>query len=177
MPLATAEVIDQLAKTRPELAAVVKELSAPRRFFIPDIDRHPWIVDRLTKLYGINERQAVGWLRGITESSEFLFLYSESAAGLAEVTRQHTLAAQPVLTVRFVWCRPIRTVDGQVEVDKKHFPEALLFFDEFAKWAKNKNISTIVLEADVLDVPREMIRETKSLGRLFRREQWFAKVS
>lgn len=150
-------------------------LSAPRRFFIPDIDRHPWIVDRLTKLYGINERQAVGWLRGITESSEFLFLYSENAAALAEVTRQHTLATQPVLTIRFVWIAPSFVVDGKPE--KAEIAEALLFFDEFAKWAKNKNISTIVLEDDVLDVPREQIRETKSLGRLFRREQWFAKVS
>ncbi len=140
----------------------------PRRFFIPDIDRHPWIVDRLVKLYGINDRQAVGWLRSVTESSDFLFLYSENAVALAEVTRQHTLAVEPVLTVRFVWCR---SPEG-----KGQQSEAVAFFDEFAKWAKNKNINTIVLEDDVLDVPREMIRETKSLGRLFKREQWFAKV-
>lgn len=148
--------------------------AGPRRFFIPDLDRHPWIVDRLIKLYGINDRQAIGWLRSITESSEFLFLYSENAAGLAEVTRQHTLAVAPVLTVRFVWCSP---AEGAAGPSKAMIAEALLFFDEFAKWAKNKNITTIVLEDDVLDVPRDMIRETKSLGRLFRREQWFAKVS
>lgn len=141
----------------------------PRRFFIPDIDRHPWIVDRLTKQYGITDRQAIGWLRSVTESSEFLFFYSENAAALAEVTRQHTLAVEPVLTVRFVWCHD--------PANKDQIVEAALFFDEFAKWARNKNITTIMLEDDVMDVPRDMIRETKNLGRLFRRETWFAKVT
>lgn len=151
------------------LADPITKAALPRRFFIPDLDRHPWLVDRLVKLYGINERQAISWLRSLTESSEFLFLYSDNAVGLAEVTRQHTLASSPVLTVRFVWCRDAEAKEQQTE--------AVLFFDEFAKWAKNKNIGTIVLEDDVLDVPREMIRETKSLGRLFKREQWFAKVT
>lgn len=165
-----AEITAVTEKSHPELVLAGKILAAmPRRFFIPDLDRHPWVVDRLTKLYGVTDRQAIGWLRSITESSEFLFLYLENAVALTEVTRQHTLAVVPVLTVRFVWCR-----DPE---DKGHASEALLFFDEFAKLAKNKNISTIVLEDDVLDVPREMIRETKSLGRLFRREQWFAKVT
>ena len=74
-----------------------------RRFFIPDMDRHPWMVDRLCQKYAINGRQAIGWLRSLVESPEFCFLYQENSVALAEITRQHTLAVQPIITERFVW--------------------------------------------------------------------------
>lgn len=140
----------------------------PRRFFLPDMDRHPWIVQRLCETYKITDRQAIGWLRSLMESSEFCFLYLDNSAALFEVTRQHTLAVKPILTERFVWCK-----DPE---DKALHAEACSFYEFAAAWARNKDIDTIIVEENS-DVPHEMVREIKKLGRVFEKKQWFAKVS
>lgn len=138
-----------------------------RRFFLPDMDRHPWLVQRLTEQFKITDRQAIGWLRSLIESPEFNFMYSDNCAALFEVTRQHTLAVKPILTERFVWCK-----DPE---DKAQQAEALLFYVDAVRWAKNKDIDVIIVEENS-DVPHEIVSKIPALGRVFEKKQWFAKV-
>ncbi len=160
-----------MVATAAALAAIApmdQSFVLPRRFFLPDMDRHPWLVARLCETFKITDRQAIGWLRSLIESPEFCFLYLDNSAGLFEVTRQHTLAVKPILTERFVWCRDA--------TDKAQVAEAVAFYEFAATWAKNKDIDTIIVEENS-DVPHEVVREIKKLGRVLERKQWFAKVT
>lgn len=150
-----------------ELARPAVEPQPIRRFFLPDMDRHPWLVARLTQLYGISERQAIGWFRSLVESPEFHFMFQEHSVGCFEVTRQHTLAVRPILTERFVWCSDPTSEEQQAE--------ACRFYADAAVWAKNKDIDTIIVEENS-DVPHEMVRKVEKLGRVLEQKRWFAKV-
>src|SRR5262245_649583 len=128
----------------PQAATVEKPIreeiivpSALRRFELPDLDRHPWILDRLLKAFPhLGQVQLIGWLRGILYQPEFHFVFQPNACGLAQVTREHTLVQAPILTERFVWAANPQ--------DKQHVAEAAEIYGAFKKFAKDKGIEVVV---------------------------------
>ena len=145
----------------------VREVSAIRRFEIPDLARHGgWLMGRLTKAYPhLTDREIQGWLRALIYNNECRFLYQENSVGMAQVVLNHTMTPRPVITERFVF--------AENKDDPAHVAQAANFYDEFARWAKNKSADTILVE-ELSDVPHELIKER--LGRLFTRQQTFARV-
>jgi hypothetical protein len=57
--------------------------------------------------------------------------------------------------------------------DITHVREAAEFYTEFRRWAKNIGADIILIE-ELTNVPNELIKE--KLGRIFMREQKFARV-
>ena len=134
-----------------------------RRFQLPDLDRHGgWLIERLVRAFPHrNERELVGWLRGIVYSNEYLFLYREHAVALAVMTRLHALEAAPHLREIFVLAQTGFEV------------EAAAFYDDFARWATNQGVKVLVIE-ELTDVPHETIRER--VGRVFEKTVKFARM-
>src|SRR5579864_8355295 len=133
------------------LAAVPLPTRAPlvvRRFELPDLTRHAWIVPRIAKAYPhLTERTTAGWLTGLIYSSEYLFLYQEHAVALAQLVRSHTLSPAPVVHERFVFAE-----------SEDHMDAAAEFYTEFARWAKHHGARTIIVE-ELSDVLHEKVRE------------------
>jgi len=138
-----------------------------RRFELPDLDRHAtWFMPRFIAAFPhLNERQAIGFLRSVLYSSEYLFLFQEKGIALAQTLGAHALEAQTVIWERFVWVE-----DPQNE---KQVEAASYFYERFADWAKRKTVSNIVVEQNT-DVPLELIRAR--LKRITTVEQKVARV-
>jgi hypothetical protein len=159
--------VEKLVERQAEVAAKVQDVPPPagnmRRFHLPDLDKHgAWLVQRLRRAYPHRtDRDLVGWLKGLLYSNEFMFLYQDHAVALAVLTRQHPLEERPVIQEMFVFA-----MEG-------HDREAAAFYGEFARWAKNMGVETVVVET-MSDVPHELIKE--KLGRLFTRQVVFAKL-
>ena len=105
--------------------------------------------------------QSPAWLKGVIYSNEYLFLYQEHGCACAQTVREETLGGVPVVRERFVFAE-----DG-------FQAEAASFYGEFLQWAKNQQITTMIVE-EMTDVPHDLIKER--LGRLFERKQIFARI-
>lgn len=142
----------------PELPGII------RRFELADLSRHGgWITRRLAKTYRhIDERRIGGWLTGVVNSSEFQMLYAEHAVALAQTLQVFALDPKPIVQVHFVF------------VEEGHVPTGAEFYDAYKRWAVSQGLDTIVIQEEMSDVPHDLIK-TK-LGRLFTRQQVFAKV-
>lgn len=145
-------------------APVVREAPESRRFQIPDLDRHAgWVIPRLKRAYPhLDDRTLAGWLRGLVYNPEFLFLYQENACALAQVERAYTLNPRPIVKEHFVFCR-----------NEDAAEDAVWFYDEFKRWARNQDAEVIILSA-LSDVPKERIKSR--FGRLFETPQIFARL-
>lgn len=149
-----------------EIQRVGIELPAIRRFDLADLSRHgAWLVPRLTAALDLPEQRLGGWLRGMIDSSDFLFLTQEHSAALAEMQRVNGLADKPIVRERFVLVEDIE--------NKDHIKEAASFYTEFHRWAKNLGAEIILVE-ELSNVPHEMIKE--KLGRIYTRQQQFARL-
>ena len=145
----------------------VREALPIRRFEIADLARHGgWLMDRLLKaLPHLTNRELQGWLRGIIYSNEFLFLYQDHSVALAQVLRNMTMTPKPVIYERFVF--------AEDKENAEHVEQAGEFYAEFERWAKSQSVETILVE-ELTDVSHDAIK--KRLGRLFTRQQVFARV-
>ena len=134
-----------------------------RRFQMPDLSEHGgWIMERLLKAYPLhNERSIATYLRGLIDLNTCLFLYQPHAVALAETVRYFMLTGEPIVVERFVFAK------------KGHEAEAAEFYVEFHKWAASQQVATMLVE-EMTDVPHELV--TAKLGRVFTRQQKFAKV-
>lgn len=161
--MASVAVVETLAP-KPALVVLGSDV---RRFDLPDLDRHAaWFMPRfLDQFKHLSERQAIGFLRSIIYSNEYLFLFQEKGVALAQVVGSHALDADPVIWERFVWAADPENAQ-QTEA-------ASFFYDKFAEWAKRKSIQTLVIE-QATDVPHDFIKAR--LGRVFSREEKFVKV-
>jgi hypothetical protein len=139
-----------------------------RRFELPDLSRHgAWIMARVLKQFPhLNERTVIGWLKGMLYSPETLFLYQDHSVAMAQVVKLHSLDAAPVVHERFVWCE---TPDNP-----EHQQEALLFYRDFARWAKHQGCTAMIVE-EASDVPHEMIGKLLE-KRMFQRQQTFVRL-
>ena len=149
-------------------AAVAEKLppqAAPdiRRFQLPDLFTHgPWIVKRLLQAYPHKtQSQLEGWLRGIIQHNEFLFLYSDHGVALGTFVREDPLAAAPHFQEIFVFA------------SEGHKEEAAAFYDEFVRWSKSLGIEVMIVEV-MSDVPHEAIKART--GRIFTRQIQFARL-
>ena len=138
-----------------------------RRFDTADLSRHgAWILPRMLKTYQhFNERGAASFLQNISYNNEYLFLYHDHGVALAQVMSAHALDAKPIVYERFVWV--------ENPEDKEQVRHAAGFYTEFLKWAKSQSADVIIVE-DNTDVSHDLIKE--KLGRIFQRQQQFARV-
>lgn len=139
-----------------------------RRFQLPDINSEAeWLMPRLLAVYKhLNSTALYGWLRGNIYSNEYLFLFQQNSVALAQVMSAHTLQPRPVVQEHFVWARDPR--------NKDHVEEAAEFYTEMLRWAERQNADVMIV-GELTDVPIETIK-TKVNGRIFTREQRFARV-
>ncbi len=150
----------------PAVQRVGIELPAIRRFSLADLSSHgPWLVPRLVTALELPEQRIAGWLRGMLDSNEFLFLYQPHSVALAEMQRANGLADKPIVRERFVL--------AENPDDITHVREAAGFYDEFKRWAKNLGAEIVIVE-EFSNVPHDAIKE--KLGRIFTRTQQFARV-
>src|ERR1700730_17312930 len=95
-----------------EIQRVGVELPAIRRFDLADLSRHgAWLVPRLTAALDLPEQRLAGWLRGMIDSSDFLFLTREHSVALAEMQRANGLADKPIVRERFVLVEDVENKD------------------------------------------------------------------
>jgi len=134
-----------------------------RRFQVPDIDRHPWLIKRFVAAYPhITERMLPGWLRGIIYQNEFLFLYQDHSVALAQAVRPDPFTPDLIVRERFVWAEAPRYVE-----------EAAQFYGRFKLWAKQQSAGRVVVEEQT-DVPHEMIQQ--QLGILLETKLSYARL-
>lgn len=151
----------------PNAAPVAGNSVAPeplvRRFEIADLNKHGgWIIRRLRQARPtLSDPQVMAWLKGVIYSNEYLFLYQEHGCACAQTVREETLENKPVIRERFVFA------------EEGFQAEAASFYSEFAQWAKNQQVTTMIVE-EMTDVPHDLIKER--LGRLFERKQVFARI-
>jgi len=137
-----------------------------RRFELPDMDRHKWFLPRFLKEFPhLNERGAIGFLRGILYSNEFLFLFQEKGAALAQSMGSGGLEPEPIVWERFVWVEdPADTAQQQA---------AAFFYPRIAAWAKTMGVSKVHVE-EHSDVAHELIKA--QVGRVFETAQKFIRT-
>ena len=129
-----------------------------RRFELPDLDRHgKWFLPRFLKEFPhLNERSAIGFLRGIIYSNEFLFLFQEKGVALAQAMGSGGLEAEPIIWERFVWVEDPTNVEQQ--------KAAAFFYNRIEKWAQTMGTKIVHVEMKS-DVPHEMIKA--QVGRVY----------
>lgn len=143
-------------------------LSYPaRRFGIVDLgEKAVWLGDRLRLRYphlGDN-RMIVGWLRGMIDSNECLFIRNPHAVCLAQVVKE-TLSPQPTVVERFVL--------AEDPANELHVDHAASLYDDMLLWAESVKAKEMVVEK-FTDVPRPIIKER--IGRLTAREEMVVKL-
>ncbi len=115
------------------------------------MDRHAkWFMPRfLSEFPHLNERSAIGFLRGIIYSNEFLFLCQEHSVALAQLMLSGGLGPDPIVWERFVWVED--------PTDASQLQAAAFFYPRIVKWAKSMGCSVVHVE-ERTDVPHELIR-------------------
>jgi hypothetical protein len=138
-----------------------------RRFFLPDLDRHRrWFFPRFLREFShLNERSAIGFLRGILESSEFMFLTLhensfQNGVALFQSMWSGGLEPEPIIWERFVWVEDPANVEQQ--------KAAAFFYPRIEKWAKGLGTKIIHVECKS-DVSRELIKA--QAGRVYETSQ------
>ncbi len=139
---------------------------ASRGFNLPDLnEKGQWIVDRLKPRYPhASEGEVVNWLRSITTSgsNDFMFVRTEHAFALAQVTRE-VMSARPIVIEHFV------LVEGE-NVDEGGY-----LYGVIAQWARGLGAYELRVEKiSDADVPVDSIKAR--IGRLFQRDQTFHKL-
>ena len=139
-----------------------------RRFELPDMDRHAtWFMPRFVKEFPhLNDRQAIGFLRGVLYSNEFCFLYQDHGVALAQTVNAHTLQYEPIIWERFVWVED--------SSNQKQLEAASHFYTHFGTWAKRQGIKIVHVD-EKTDVPLDLIQAR--LGKVNVTEQKYARVT
>lgn len=138
-----------------------------RRFSPSDLnDKAGWIMQRLQLRY-LNKSEGVlaNWLRIMVNRNDCLFVRTDHAIALAEVVALDLMDDHPVVYERFVFCENRQNIN--------HIEEAIVFYEEFKRWAKSMSIEKVIVN-QFTDVPRERIKEV--FRRLHTEELSFARV-
>lgn len=150
----------QAALKEPEIIPQSPNL---RRFALGDLTTHgAWIMKRLQTAYPhFNEKYLAGWLRGMINSNEYLFICSDNCVALFQMLSVHSLEPKPWVWERFVFVKEGYEKDG-IECYKRAYD-----------WAKSMGVERVVVE-QLTDVHHELIKEP--MGRLFTQQLIFARV-
>lgn len=137
-----------------------------RRLQVPDLERHGnWIIERLRQAFPYrNERELLGWLRGVIDSNDYCFLYQEHGVALATRVRNHPLEQRAHVQEIFCFARP------------GHEASAAAFYDDFKRWAKFSDIQVLVL-SDLTDIPMDIIKDRLGLNRISTRMVQFVRLA
>lgn len=124
-----------------------------RRFNLPDMnDMGVWITGRLRERYAhLNDKNIFGWLRGLSASSEDLFIRTDHAVLMAQIVHE-TISPAPIVYERFV------LVNGP-----EHDAEALSLYDDLYRWAQSLGAKEIVV-GEFSDVKRPQIMSRLGQG-------------
>ena len=128
-----------------------KPIEQPRRFNLPDIDRHGnWLFARMVQAYPhFNERTAFNYIRGIIQSSnnEWMMLYMTRGVALAQLLHL-ALTPAPVIQIHFIWMAD--------PANKDWVQEGAEFYAEYARWASRMRLDTIVGLNNHSDIPSKL---------------------
>lgn len=138
-----------------------------RRFELPDLDRHAaWFMPRFLQNFPhLNERAAIGFLRGTIYHNEFKFMFQEKGVALFQMMGAHSLDATQVVWERFVW-----VADPE---NKQQQEAAAFFYKDALQWCKFKSVDIMMVEQNT-DVAHDLIKQ--QIGRVYATEQKYARV-
>lgn len=142
----------------------VEVVSFPsRRFNLPDLnDMGTWLIERLRERYShLDDRGIFGWLRGLSASSQDLFLRTDHAVIMAQIVHEG-ISPIPTVYERFALCEP------------EHEQELLSLYDDLYRWAKNLGSKEIVV-AEFSDLKKPQIMSR--LGNAVVKERLIIKVA
>jgi hypothetical protein len=148
----------------PKVETPVAGMAAPfHRFTMVDLYMHGhWLAKRLMMAYPNQTLNSIGtYLRNLSGDNHSLFITTDNAVGLFQVTNVFAMFNTPSVIERFVFAK------------EGHLAEALDFYDEALKWAASMGIKEVFVEY-LTDVPHDVIKDR--VGRLYTKQQWFAKV-
>jgi hypothetical protein len=117
------------------------------RFIPPDFDAIGiWLLSRLRARWTwMAERTAFGWLKGVMDSGDYMFLRNGGGVILADRTND---PLDPRPKVRVIFCV---SQDGQL-------PVTVNLYADVKRWALGMGAKEIVL-GEFTDIPRPMIQE------------------
>lgn len=129
-----------------------------RRFSTADLSQHGgWILKRLALVFpDCTENFIAGWMRGLIDNNENLFLYQPHAVALAQIVNLPGIRPGKMVQERFVWIED--------KNDKDQAELAADFYDAIAEWARGMSAERVIV-CENTDVPKSKIEER--LGRLF----------
>lgn len=137
----------------------VREPAPVRRFEIPDLSKHgPWLMKRFAvEFRDIHERQIAGYLRGLIESAEYMFLYQDHAVALAQLVHLPGFRMRRIVQERFVWVED--------KADRDQLDAAADMYIHMKDFAKRRDAESIFV-CENTDVPKNLI-ENRLGVRLF----------
>lgn len=151
--------------------------SSMRRFLLPDLnDKGIWLIGRLQVRYPhLQDRQLIGWFRGLIDSNESLFIRTDHAVALAQIVHE-SLSPQPDVVERFVLCEESKSPDkdDRERETGRNIAEAMSLYNDIMRWSETLGARRVSVNR-FTDVPRDMLKE--HLGRMFMEEHWYIKVS
>lgn len=151
----------------PPVQPASEQIQSIRRFELPDLMNNAmWLMPRLEKFFHwLPPAQIKSWLTGMVYSADYQLLYLPNCVGCAQLHRAFQMEPKPVIQERFLFVRfPEKGDDIRM---------ALGMYEEWIRWAKVHDCSTIVLQ-EQSDVPVELVR--KMFGRVFTRQLNYVKV-
>ena len=150
-----------------EKIAPPHEMAVVRRFELADLSRHgPWLLQRFgVEFPEVPERTVAGYLRGLIESPEYMFLYQDNSVALAQLIHLPGFQVRRAVQEHFVWCED--------KADKRQLEYAADFYVHMAEFARRRDAQTMFV-CEKTDVPKHLIEQR--LGRLFDTKTTFARV-
>jgi hypothetical protein len=135
-----------------------REMAFVRRFELADLSKHgPWLMKRFAAEFPeVHERVIAGYLRGLIEQAEYMFLYQDHAVALAQLINLPGFQVKRAVQERFVWVED--------KADKAQLEDAADFYEHMKQFAQRRDAQTMFV-CEKTDVPKELIQQR--LGRLF----------
>jgi hypothetical protein len=145
----------------------VREMAPVRRFELADLSKHgPWLMKRFAAEFPeVHERVIAGYLRGLIEQAEYMFLYQDHAVALAQLVCLPGFKIKWIVQERFVWVED--------KTDKDQLESAADFYEHMKQFARRRDADTMFV-CEKTDVPKDMIQAR--LGRLFETRTTFARI-
>jgi hypothetical protein len=143
------------------------------RFFLPDFQaKGGWLLRRLAEKYkNSSEHELASWIRSVTTSDQFLFVHTENAVALAQITRE-ALSAKPRVKELFVLCAN--------EENPEDYEEGAYLYTVMRDWAFSIGAYELIVET-FSDVPRDMVKQAVRPAQpngdwMFKRDEVFVKI-
>src|SRR5271170_808944 len=110
----------------------VREMAPVRRFELADLSKHgPWLMKRFALAFPeVPERTVAGYLRGLLEQGEYMFLYQDHAVALAQLINLPGFKVTRAVQERFVWVED--------KTDKVQLESAADFYEHMKVFAKRR---------------------------------------